>query len=80
MLKNVTIIGERKNIYSKDLAFSFSTPEFMNVMLLYIDKEMTARKYFNQETILDFLSVKTICYKIKPCAFIVDESLDFSEI
>ena len=64
MLKNVTIIGERKNIFSKDVAFSFSTPEFANVMLLYIDKEMTARKYFNQETILDFLSVKTICYKI----------------
>lgn len=29
-----------------------------------MNEEMTARKYLNQETVLDFLSVKIICYKI----------------
>ncbi|WP_371805060.1 Rab family GTPase [Candidatus Lokiarchaeum ossiferum] len=64
MLKNVTIIGEKKSVYSKDIAFSFITPDFLSNFMININEEMTARKYFNQETVLDLLSVKIICYKI----------------
>ena len=65
MLKNITIFSNKVIYLQKHYALSFKNEEFLERFLLDIDEEMTNRGYYDQEMVLNVLSIRTICYKIK---------------
>jgi signal recognition particle receptor subunit beta len=65
MLKNITIFSDKIVYLNKDYAISFKNPDFLQRFLLDVDEEMVNRGYYDQERVIDLLSLNIICYKIK---------------
>ncbi|NVM03894.1 MAG: hypothetical protein HWN67_16300 [Candidatus Helarchaeota archaeon] len=65
MLKNITIFGEKLTYLDKDYAIAFKNPDFLPKFLRDVDEEMTTRGYYEKEAVIDLLTLKIICYKIK---------------
>ncbi len=65
MLKNITIFGEKLTYLDKDYAIAFKNPDFLPKFLRDVDEEMTTRGYYEKETVINLLTLKIICYKIK---------------
>lgn len=65
MLKNITIKDKEKTYFNKDFAASFKDSDALTRVLQDIEKEMDTRGFFEEETIIDMLTIKTICYMVK---------------
>ncbi|MHA1302034.1 MAG: ADP-ribosylation factor-like protein [Candidatus Helarchaeota archaeon] len=81
MLKNITIFSNKVVYLNKDYAVAFKNEKFLEQFLLEIDEEMTVRGYYDEEMVLDILSLKIIAYKIKDplplfLALTFDDSID----
>ncbi|MCP4763871.1 MAG: hypothetical protein GY870_19020 [archaeon] len=65
MLKNITIIFDNLVYLNKDYAISFKNPDTLLRLLKGIDEEITSRGFFKEETVIDILTMKIVCYKVK---------------
>ena len=64
MLKNITILKGKDTYFNKDFAFAFKDPEALQQMLKMIDKELTLRGFYDEELVIDIITLKIICYKM----------------
>ncbi|MHA1380103.1 MAG: ADP-ribosylation factor-like protein [Candidatus Helarchaeota archaeon] len=79
MLKNISIFSNKVVYLNKDYAIAFKNEDFLSNFLLEIDDEMTSRGYYDQELVLDVISLKIICYKVKdPLPLFVSLTFDDS--
>ena len=65
MLKNITILKGKDTYFNKDFAFAFKDPEALHQMLKMVDKELTSRGFYEEELVIDIITLKIICYKMK---------------
>ncbi|MHA1727330.1 MAG: ADP-ribosylation factor-like protein [Promethearchaeota archaeon] len=65
MLKNITILIEDYKYLDRDYAISFRDHTFLPKLLRALDKEIIEREFYDEEMIIDLLTMKIICYKIK---------------
>ncbi len=81
MLKNLTILNGQDVYLNKDYAISFKNPEALLQTLKNIDEEITARGFYNDELVIDIITLKIICYKIKePIPYFISLTYDDSSL
>jgi signal recognition particle receptor subunit beta len=81
LLKNITILRENETYLNKDFAVSFRNPEVLPQLLKNIDEELTSRGFYEEELIIDIITLKIICYKMKnPIPLFVSLTYDDSSL
>ena len=65
LLKNITILRGNETYLHKDFAVSFRNPEVLPQMLKILDEEVTSRGFFEEYMVIDIITLKIICYKMK---------------
>ncbi|HEA70555.1 hypothetical protein LCGC14_0706670 [marine sediment metagenome] len=81
MLKNITILKGKDTYLNKDFAFAFKDPEALHQMLKMIDEELISRGFYEEELVIDIITLKIICYKMKdPFPLFVSLTYDDSSL
>ena len=81
MLKNITILRDDQTYLNKDFAVAFKKPEVLQQMLKIVDEEVTSRGFYNEDLVIDIITLKIICYKIKdPFPLFVSLTYDDSSL
>ncbi len=81
MLKNISILNGKDSYLNKDFAFAFKNPEAFPLMLKIIDEELTSRGFFDEELVIDIITLKIICYKMRdPFPLFVSLTYDDSSL
>ncbi len=81
MLKNLTILNRQEIYLNRDFAISFKNPEALLQTLKNIDEEVTARGFYNDELVIDIITLKIICYKVKePIPYFISLTYDDSSL
>lgn len=79
MIKNLTILGGNKVLVERDYAIGFIDPDALPRLLKDLDNELTSRGFFDDETVIDIITTRVVCYKKqKPALFVsltVDDSI-----
>lgn len=81
MLKDITILRGNEVYLHKDFAISFKNSEVLPQLLKYIDEEVTTRGFYDEDLIIDIITLKIICYKIKtPIPLFISLTYDDSSL
>jgi len=81
LLKNITILKGKDTYLNKDFAFAFKDPEALHQMLKMIDEELISRGFYEEELVIDIITLKIICYKMKdPFPLFVSLTYDDSSL
>ncbi len=81
LLKNITILRGSEIYLNKDFAVSFRNPEFLPQLLKDIDEELTSRGFYEEDLVIDIITLKIICYKMKnPIPLFVSLTYDDSSL
>jgi len=81
LLKNITILRGDEIYLNKDFALSFRDPEVLPQMLKFIDEEVTSRGFYEEDLIIDIITLKIICYKMKnPIPLFISLTYDDSSL
>ena len=81
LLKNITILSGNATYLNKDFAVSFRNPEVLPQLLKNIDEEITSRGFYEEDLIIDIITLKIICYKIKnPIPLFISLTYDDSSL
>jgi len=65
MLKDITVLRGNEVYLHKEFAISFKNSEVLPQLLKYIDEELTSRGFYDEELIIDIITLKIICFKVK---------------
>ena len=65
MLKDITVLRGNEVYLHKEYAISFKNPEVLPQLLKSIDEEVTSRRFYDENLVIDIITLKIICYKIK---------------
>lgn len=81
LLKNITILKGEEIYLHKDFAVSFRNPEVLPQMLKNIDEELTSRGFYEEDLVIDIITLKIICYKMKnPIPLFISLTYDDSSL
>lgn len=79
MIKNLTILSNNQVLVELDYGIGFIDPDVLPRLMKDLDKELTIRGFFDDETVIDIITTRIVCYKNqKPDLFlslIVDDSI-----
>lgn len=78
VLKNITILKDDYTYMYKDYAISFMDPSTLHRLLVDINNEMGTRGYYNEENVIDIMTIKILCFKIKKPSIFVSFTFDDS--
>ncbi|MBD3351478.1 MAG: hypothetical protein GF364_08320 [Candidatus Lokiarchaeota archaeon] len=80
MLKNILIMNDRLVYLNKDFAYSFKNENALIEILKLTNKEMEERAFYDENMVIDMLTIKSICRKYKESnlflALTFDDSID----
>jgi GTPase SAR1 family protein len=81
LLKNITILRGDEIYLLKDFAISFRNPDVLPQMLKNIDDELTSRGFYEEDLVIDIITLKIICYKMKnPVPLFISLTYDDSSL
>ena len=81
LLKNITILRGNETYLNKDFAVSFRNSEVLPQLLKDIDEELTSRGFYEEDLVIDIITLKIICYKMKnPIPLFVSLTYDDSSL
>ncbi len=65
MLKDITVLRGNEVYLHKEFAISFKNSEVLPQLLKYFDEEVTSRGFYDEDLVIDIITLKIICFKIK---------------
>jgi len=81
LLKDVTILRDDEIYLNKEYAISFKNPIVLPQLIKYFDEEVTTRGFYDEDLIVDIITLKMICYKIKdPIPLFISLTYDDSSL
>lgn len=65
MLKDITVLRGNEVYLHKEFAISFKNSEVLPQLIKYFDEEVTSRGFYDEDLVIDIITLKIICFKIK---------------
>ena len=65
MIKDITVLRGNDVYLHKEFTISFKNSDVLPQLLKYVDEEITSRGFYDEDLIIDIITLKIICFKIK---------------